>query len=200
MIRHIHSLTAVLVLFILVGCSQLHRLGETVVHNPVVQDIEAFGKGVVARDWKVVHDSGLRLQDAYVVLSGAKTLKEEYGAECSAALSLFYVSPDIGSIRIVRDSKLIDVIEKVGTLRSINAMTIGPRVIHVGKGKVLNAPHEVAHTQQWVVAEETFPLQYLPTVILLNRSGYEMSVFEQDARMVAAEFQKQYGPVCDDPV
>ena len=196
-------MVAALALVAFVGCADLKgtflEIKHTVLASPVVQDAQLFGQAIVDRNWKEVHDSGLRLQDAYVVLAGAQTIEAEYGRECAATLTTFFASSHVGSIRILRDSKVIDVVESVGTLRNVYAMTLGPNVIHVGKDKPLDLVHEVAHTAQWASAQSTFLLQYLPVVILGGGEGYEASVFERDARMVSHEFHEEFPGVCVEP-
>lgn len=188
---------ACLVSVLLTGCVGLKGAIQSVLDSPIAQDTKAFGEAVADRDWKGVHDSALRLQDAYVVIAGAQTIEQEYGAECASALSMFFVDGHIRTIRIVRDSPLIALVEKVGALRRIDAMTLGPRVIHVAKGSSLPLVHEVAHALQWQTTQHTFLLQYLPLIILGGGEGYEASVFEQDAKMVAREFRDEHGVICE---
>lgn len=177
------------------GCAQLKNPFHTVLAHPISQDSKALIVGIKHLDWPAVHDNALRLQDAYVVLGGAETLWHEYGPTCTTALEAFFDDPTIGTVRILRKSPLIGLVEKVGTLRSINAITIG-RVIHVGKNKVLNLPHEVEHIQQWRNAGSSFAVQYLPTILVLNKTGYNKSIFEQQARQQDITFTAQYGAVC----
>lgn len=190
-------LTGIFVIAILSfsGCAQIKSLISVASDQPIARDAKALVAGIKHLDWPAVHDNALRLQDAYVVLSGAETLRHEYGLICTTALETFFDDPTIGTARILRRSPLIDLIEKIGTLRNINAITIG-RVIHVGKSKVLNLPHEVEHVQQWRNAGSSFAVQYLPTILVLNKTGYDKSIFEQQARKQDIAFTDQYGPVC----
>lgn len=194
---------ALAVLVVVSGCGWISGVIESPAVNAIVKDAEAFGTAVMKcstlKDdcrWKDVHDSALRLQDAYVVLAGVRTIEEEYGGDCATALSLFFMDDDISTVQIMYDSPFIALLEQIGPLRRIDALTIGPRVIHVRKGATLPLAHEVAHIVQWASAQETFLIQYLPVVLLAGGEGYTASVFEQDAMLASDEFTKGYGAVC----
>jgi len=193
-------LAAVVAGMLAVGCAEIRPYIDGLLGMPPVKDVKAFGEAVADRDWPAAHDTFLRIQDTYVAIMGANTIEEEYGSECTSAMSMFFVSGNISTVKILRDSPITDLIESVGSLRTVYAVTIGPRVIHVGKGHPLDLVHEVSHIVQWESAQSTFPLQYLPTVILMGSEGYRASVFEQDAIMQSWEFQKEYGDVCEQPI
>ena len=180
--------------FALAGCADLKRFASSAEGHPIVVDSRIFVQGVKDLDWPKVHGAALRLQDAYVVLAGSRTLRHEYGPVCVNALEEHFEVLGLGSIRIVRDSGLVKLIERGGTLSTVDAATIGPRVVHVGEGRVLDVPHEVAHTIQWAEADDSFLIQYLPVVVL---GGYEQSVFEIQAKAQALDFTDNYGVVCE---
>ena len=180
--------------FALSGCADLKQFTNSAESHPIVVDSQTFVQGVTDLDWPKVHGAALRLQDAYVVIAGSRTLRHEYGPICVNALEEHFKVSGLGSIRIVRDSELVTLIERWGTLSTVYAVTIGPRVVHVGKDQVLDVPHEVAHTIQWAEADDSFLIQYLPVVVL---GGYEQSVFEIEAKAQATAFTDQYGVVCE---
>ncbi len=189
-------------LAMLSGCAQLQGLMKDVVPNNVTpfDGTTLLIEGIVTKDWKKAYEGIIVMQDFYVALFGAQTIAEEYSAECVTSLEIFFNDFEVGNMYVLRESPVVREIEKRSNLFSINAITIGPNVIHVGKGKVLNVPHEVTHRQQALEAGETYWVQYLPVILMFLKTGYEKSFFEQDAREQDALFVETFGNVCALPI
>tara|TARA_R110000744_G_scaffold30262_6_gene71675 strand:- start:4464 stop:5078 length:615 start_codon:yes stop_codon:yes gene_type:complete len=186
-------------LLISTGCIQFKAAYTKAFESPIGVNAKSFVDGVKEKDWPKVYDSALRLQVQYAVLVGSQTVEEEYGTPCAQALAAYFDDPDMGSVVILRDSPLIGWVEMAGPLNNITGITIG-RVIHAGAIDTgLKIPHEIAHVQQYAQVGDTFPVQYLSTLLTLGSRGYYESFFEQLARGHDAAFIAEYGGICESP-